>query len=171
MYLLKELFIISVYAVACLNINKVIVWPVAFITLLLPASFVLFEVVASAVDRKLQERQQTMKNQTVNNMDMGNIVVEAVDIEVRVGSQENLAAVKGKYEREYSVGKVGLISIVSFTTLMLLYQTVFTLSNSISNSGELNICSLLLIIAIDQLAVRTVTGLVVYGILSILERK
>lgn len=68
MYLLKEFFIISVYAVACLQINKVIVWPIAFITLLLPISFVLFEVIAQKVDRKLEERQQTMKNQTVNNI-------------------------------------------------------------------------------------------------------
>jgi len=102
---------------------------------------------------------------------MENIVVEAVDIEVRVGSQENLVAAKEKNRREYSVGKVGLISIVTFITAMLLYQTVFTISNSISNSGELNICSLLLIIAIDQLAVRTVTGAIFFGVLSILERK
>lgn len=54
---------------------------------------------------------------------------------------------------------------------MLLYQTGLTLSNSISNSGELNICSLLLIIAIDQIAVRTATGLTLYGILSILASK
>ena len=78
---------------------------------------------------------------------------------------------KEKNRREYSVGKVGLLSIVTFITAMLLYQTVFTISNSISNSGELNICSLLLIIAIDQLAVRTVTGVAFYGVLSILARK
>ncbi len=57
MYLLKEFFIISVYAVACLQINKIIVWPLAFITFLLPASFVLFEVAVGAVDRKLEERR------------------------------------------------------------------------------------------------------------------
>lgn len=54
---------------------------------------------------------------------------------------------------------------------MLFYKTVLTLGNSISNSGELNICSLLLIVVIDQLAVRTVTGLTVFGIFSLLERK
>lgn len=57
MYLLKELFIISVYAATCLQINKVIIWPVAFITFLLPAFFLMFEVAVGAVDRKLAERQ------------------------------------------------------------------------------------------------------------------
>lgn len=40
-----------------------------------------------AVDRKLDERQEKLKTQAVNNMDMENIVVEAVDIEIRLGSQ------------------------------------------------------------------------------------
>lgn len=39
-FLITELFIISIYAVTCLKINKIIIWPVAFITFLLPLLFV-----------------------------------------------------------------------------------------------------------------------------------
>jgi hypothetical protein len=76
---------------------------------------------------------------------------------------------KEEMAKNYSITKIGLISIVTFITLMLFYKTVLTLCNSISNSGELNICSLLLIVAIDQMAIRTSTGLTVYGIFSFLE--
>lgn len=39
-------------------------------------------------------------------------------------------------------------------SLVMMLQTVMTLGNSVSNSGELNIISLLAIVAIDQFAVR-----------------
>lgn len=44
-YILKECFILSAYAVACFNINTVILWPVTFSLFLLPITIILFEVV------------------------------------------------------------------------------------------------------------------------------
>lgn len=43
-FLITELFIISIYAVTCLKINKIIIWPVAFITFLLPLLFACMEI-------------------------------------------------------------------------------------------------------------------------------
>lgn len=48
-YLLKELFILSIYAVTCLKINHIILWPAAFSLFLLPLVFVLLEVVIGAI--------------------------------------------------------------------------------------------------------------------------
>lgn len=45
-------------------------------------------------------------------------------------------------------------SIISFTSLVLLSQTMMTLYNSMSNSGVLNLASVAAILAIDQLAIR-----------------
>ena len=42
-YLAKELLIISVYGVACLKINRITLWPVALLTFLLPAIFLIYE--------------------------------------------------------------------------------------------------------------------------------
>jgi len=41
-YLLKEIFIISLYAVICLKINRIIIWPISLIVCILPISFLLF---------------------------------------------------------------------------------------------------------------------------------
>ena len=50
---------------------------------------------------------------------------------------------------------------------MMLMQTVMVLATSISNSGELNILSLLAAVAIDQLIVRPVVGLTVWIVCKI----
>lgn len=52
-YLLKELFIVSVYAVTCLKINHIILWPVAFSLFLLPMAFVLLEVLVGVIEVKI----------------------------------------------------------------------------------------------------------------------
>jgi hypothetical protein len=62
------------------------------------------------------------------------------------------------------------VAVLAFLTTILLYQTIFTLTNSISNSGQLNITSLLVILAIDQLAIRTASGLLAFAILKMLHR-
>ena len=66
--------------------------------------------------------------------------------------------------------EIGFVSGLTFITFVLLYQTVFTLTNSISNSGQLNISSLAIIVAIDQLAVRCSVGLLAFAVLKLLER-
>lgn len=43
----------SVYAVTCLKINRIILWPSAFAMFLLPLSFVILEVVVGAIERKI----------------------------------------------------------------------------------------------------------------------
>jgi hypothetical protein len=52
-YLLKELLIVSVYAVTCLKINHIILWPVAFSLFLLPMLFVLLEVAVGMIEGKM----------------------------------------------------------------------------------------------------------------------
>jgi len=44
-----------------------------------------------------------------------------------------------------------------------------TLGNSISNSGQLNILSLLIIVTIDQFAVRITLGLTAFGLIKLLQ--
>lgn len=44
------------------------------------------------------------------------------------------------------------------------------LTNSISNSGQLNISSVLIIVCIDQFAIRIPTGLILFATISIIER-
>ncbi len=52
-YLLKELFIMSIYAVTCLKINQIILWPVAFSPFLLPLVFIVLEVVVGVIEGKM----------------------------------------------------------------------------------------------------------------------
>jgi hypothetical protein len=60
-----------------------------------------------------------------------------------------------------------LIGLTVAATAMLL-QTVMVISNSVSNSGQLNILSLLAIIALDQLAVRLTYGILTFTGIKIL---
>ena len=50
---------------------------------------------------------------------------------------------------------------------MMLLQTLMVLATSISNSGQLNILSLLIAVAIDQLGVRPTVGLTVWTVCKI----
>lgn len=52
----------------------------------------------------------------------------------------------------------------------MLFQTANVLTNSISNSGQLNITSVLIIICIDQFAVRIGMGLAFFGTVKIIEK-
>lgn len=63
------------------------------------------------------------------------------------------------------------VSLITFITFILFYETIFTLTNSVSNSGQLNITSLVIILVIDQLAVRVGTGLLCFAILKLLHKK
>jgi hypothetical protein len=67
-YLVKEFFIISIYAVTCLKINRFILWPVAFALFLLPLVFVVLEVLVAVIEKKIAEEEVKSKNQTVNNL-------------------------------------------------------------------------------------------------------
>jgi hypothetical protein len=83
-YLLKELLIISVYAVACLHINKLTLWPVSLITFLLPATYLLYDVLSKHIE---QENSNQIKAQ--NAIHEVQIEIEAVGMEaVRVVSTE-----------------------------------------------------------------------------------
>lgn len=55
---------------------------------------------------------------------------------------------------------------IASTVLML--QTAMTIGTSISNSGQLNIISLLIMVAIDQFAIRPVVGAIFVGTLHII---
>ena len=55
---------------------------------------------------------------------------------------------------------------IASTVLML--QTAMTIGTSISNSGQLNILSLLIMVAIDQFAIRPVVGAIFVGTLHII---
>ena len=171
-FLITELFIISIYAVTCLRINRIIIWPVAFIAFLLPLLFVCMEIAVAQVEGLLREDKKKA-NQTINNMHENEIQIEAVNIEtikpITVLSSHGSNAEVEVY-RERSIVEIGFVSGLTFVTFVLFYQTVFTLTNSISNSGQLNISSLALIVLIDQLAVRCGAGLLTFAILKILER-
>ena len=52
----------------------------------------------------------------------------------------------------------------------MLFQTVMTLTNSISNSGQLNIASVLIIASIDQFAIRPAVGLLIFAIIKLAEK-
>ncbi len=66
--------------------------------------------------------------------------------------------------------EVVTVAVLAFITTILLYKTILTLTNSISNSGQLNIISLIIILLIDQLAIRPATGLLAFAILKLLHR-
>lgn len=61
-YLLKEFLFVSVYAVMSLNINHVIMWPVALSLALLPIVFLLWDVALKAVESKLKESSENRIN-------------------------------------------------------------------------------------------------------------
>lgn len=54
------------------------------------------------------------------------------------------------------------------TSIIMLFQTVMTLTNSVSNSGQLNITSVLIIFSIDQFAIRPAAGLLMFTIVKII---
>jgi hypothetical protein len=49
-YLLKELMFLGAYAVTCLQINHIILWPVTFSLFLLPLLFLIFEILLKKVN-------------------------------------------------------------------------------------------------------------------------
>ena len=52
----------------------------------------------------------------------------------------------------------------------MLFFTIITLCNSVSNSGQLNITSFLIMFVIDQIGVRIGVGLIMVGIVAGLEK-
>jgi hypothetical protein len=66
------------------------------------------------------------------------------------------------------VETIGVAGIV-LTSVVMLLQTVLTLGNSVSNSGELNISSFLIIVIIDQIAVRFAAGALTMASIKLLE--
>jgi competence protein ComGC len=70
--------------------------------------------------------------------------------------------------KERSLVEMLMVSLVSFITFVLFYQTILTLTKSVSNSGQLNISSLVIIVVIDQLAIRVGFGLLALATLKIL---
>lgn len=72
----------STYAVTCLKINKIILWPVAFALFLLPLVFGLFEVLVDMIEKFIVQKEKASKNQTVNNMNEQQIQIQAVNIEI-----------------------------------------------------------------------------------------
>ena len=72
--------------------------------------------------------------------------------------------------KERSLVEVIAVSTFTFIIFILFYQTIFTLTNSISNSGQLNLTSLIIILLIDQLAIRVGLGLAIFAILKVLHR-
>jgi hypothetical protein len=62
-YLLKEFLFIGVYAISCLGINHLIIWPVAVSLALLTLSFVTWDIFL-----KKMERCQTENNENKINV-------------------------------------------------------------------------------------------------------
>lgn len=68
-YLLKELIFMGAYAVTCLQINHIILWPVTFSLFILPTIFLTFEILLKKVNLlKVSEAQMNAnpKKQRVN---------------------------------------------------------------------------------------------------------
>lgn len=93
-----------------------------------------------------------------------------MDVNVEVIRQPNSQSKEIAVLKERSIVEMLTVGVLAFITTILFYQTIFTLTNSISNSGQLNITSLLVILLIDQLAIRTATGLLAFAILKLLHR-
>ena len=69
-----------------------------------------------------------------------------------------------------SKSELVLNSALCLSSILMLFQTVMTLTNSISNSGQLNITSVLIIASIDQFAVRPAIGLLIFAISKLAEK-
>lgn len=63
---------------------------------------------------------------------------------------------------------MGIFSSLCFIGSVLFLQSMMTLANSISNSGQYNLLSLLCIILVDQLLLRPGLGLVLFATLKAL---
>lgn len=63
---------------------------------------------------------------------------------------------------------MGIFSSLCFIGSVLFLQSMMTLANSISNSGQYNLLSLLCIILVDQLLLRPGLGLVLLATLKVL---
>lgn len=72
-YLLKEYLIISTFAVACFNINHIILWPVTFTLFMVPLSVLLLEVLIQMAEERVLKAAE------------GEVKIENVAIEVEVG--------------------------------------------------------------------------------------
>ena len=53
--------------------------------------------------------------------------------------------------------------VLAFITIIMYFQTIYTLTNSVSNSAEINVVSLIIMFLIEQLAIRPALGLVTYA--------
>ena len=71
---------------------------------------------------------------------------------MRVDSIKEHAKINTKEQR--NIVEILTVSAICIASIVMMLQVLMTLGNSVSNSGELNIISLLSVIAMDQFAVR-----------------
>jgi hypothetical protein len=61
------------------------------------------------------------------------------------------------------------VAVLSFVTLILISQTMFTIYNSISNLGALNLGSVVIVVVIDQLGIRPIFALLLLAAQKIIN--
>lgn len=81
---------------------------------------------------------------------------------------DHLEQVKVNTKTKRNLVEVGALTAASFISLVMLLQTVMTLGTSVSNSGQLNIISLLIAVGIDQFGLRIVLGAAVWTTCKVL---
>lgn len=98
-YLLKEFIFVGAYAVTCLQINRIILWPVTFSLFLLPLHFLLYDLLLKKLNfLKVSEAetQVTSRKQRINaikNQGESEIEIESVNIDaIPAASVEPLQA-------------------------------------------------------------------------------
>ena len=164
-YLLKEMLVLGAMGICCLGINQVIIWPVALSAAILLLSYVLLDVLVKKVtEGRVEEAGAGVAEQGssgVRPRPESEVEIESVEIEQQRGREE----VKTNKWVDRSNFEILLLCGIGLTSMVLMLQTAMTLGTSISNSGELNLLSLLLMVAIDQFAIRPITGAIFVGTL------
>lgn len=65
--MIKEIAIIAVYGVTCLNINKIILWPAALSLVLIFICFIFWEIVVKKWEQRSGKEVSEAKPNAVNN--------------------------------------------------------------------------------------------------------
>ncbi len=164
-YLLKEFAFFSIYAVALLKINKITFWPIAVVFGAILVQYTLFEIIIKKYQKVKIEDYQNNRTKNHINADSELDVVDSVCAEIILS---NHLAVKKNNKVERSSLEITSLFCMSLLTLLLFCQTIMTLILSISNSGQINIISFFILIAVDQIVLRPLIGFTYLGSLLLI---
>ena len=172
-YLLKEMLIVAAFGVCCLGANGVIIWPAAVAVGLLPVCMLIIDLAAPKLTSECEVKTEEVVENAREEGEVGSEEVrvdcERVESAVALPASSQASARSAPKKESASVVEMLVLGGLSLGSMVMLLDVMMSLGTSVSNSGQLNISSVLLCLVIDQLAIRVAIIIVVFGLVEALH--